>query len=67
MHSMTRRDWLKSASAPPTKNSRSLGHREHTWMNPIYTDLLMGGIGWAVGKLSAEIPSSLGRLMVTPK
>ena len=36
----------------------SLAHREETWKNPIFTDLLMGGISWAMGKTAAEIPAN---------
>jgi type 1 glutamine amidotransferase len=37
----------------------SLGHREDTWKNPIFTDLLMGGINWAMGKTPAEISANM--------
>jgi type 1 glutamine amidotransferase len=37
----------------------SMGHREDVWTNPIFTDLLMGGISWATGKAAAEIPVNM--------
>jgi len=37
----------------------SLAHREETWKNPLFTDLLMGGINWAMGKTTADIPANL--------
>jgi type 1 glutamine amidotransferase len=37
----------------------SMGHREDVWKNPIFTNLLMGGITWAVGKTPADIPANL--------
>jgi type 1 glutamine amidotransferase len=37
----------------------SLAHREETWKNPIFTDLLLGAISWAAGKSAAEIPANL--------
>jgi type 1 glutamine amidotransferase len=37
----------------------SMGHREDVWTNSIFTDLLMGGIAWATGNATAEIPANL--------
>jgi type 1 glutamine amidotransferase len=37
----------------------SMGHREDVWKNPIFTDLLLGGISWTNGKAAAEIPGNL--------
>ena len=37
----------------------SLAHREDTWKNPVFTDLLMGAISWVTGKSTAEIPANL--------
>lgn len=34
----------------------SLAHREDTWKNPLFTDLLMGGIGWVTGRIAVKIP-----------
>jgi type 1 glutamine amidotransferase len=36
----------------------SMGHREDVWTNPIFMDLLLGGISWATGKTAAEIPAN---------
>jgi type 1 glutamine amidotransferase len=41
----------------------SLAHREETWKNPVFTDLLMGGISWAMGKTTAEIAANLDSVM----
>jgi type 1 glutamine amidotransferase len=41
----------------------SLAHREETWKNPVFTDLLLGGINWAMGKATAEIPVNLDSVM----
>jgi hypothetical protein len=40
-----------------------MAHREETWKNPIFTDLLMNGIGWTLGKTAAEIPANLDSVM----
>ncbi len=37
----------------------SIGHREDVWTNPIYTNLLMGGINWATGNVSADITADI--------
>jgi len=37
----------------------SLGHREDVWDNPLFQNILTGGIRWAVGDAQAEIPSNL--------
>ncbi len=37
----------------------SMGHREDVWTNPIFQDILAGGIAWAVGDASAEVPPNL--------
>jgi hypothetical protein len=33
----------------------SLGHREDTWTNPLFENLLLGGIGWSLGKVDADV------------
>ncbi len=43
----------------------SMGHREDVWENPIFQEILFGGIGWAVGNLRAEVKPNF--LQVTPE
>jgi type 1 glutamine amidotransferase len=45
----------------------SMAHREETWKNPIFTDLLMSGISWAMGKTTAKIPANLDSVMPDQK
>ncbi len=33
----------------------SMGHREDVWTNPIFQDILCGGIAWALGDLKADV------------
>ncbi len=42
----------------------SMGHREDVWTNPIFQEILVGGISWAVGNVVADIPPNLE--VVTP-
>ncbi|MCX8155157.1 MAG: ThuA domain-containing protein [Verrucomicrobiae bacterium] len=42
----------------------SLGHREDVWTNPLFQNLLLGGLGWAAGLVEAEIAPNLEQ--VTP-
>ncbi len=37
----------------------SMGHREDVWTNPIFQDVLTGGISWALGDAKAEVPGNL--------
>ena len=37
----------------------ALGHREDVWTNPIFQDILVGGIRWALGEATAEVPANL--------
>lgn len=37
----------------------SMGHREDVWTNPTFQSILVGGILWATGAVSAEIPPNL--------
>jgi type 1 glutamine amidotransferase len=43
----------------------ALGHREDVWSNPLFRDLLTGGILFALGMREAKIPPNLPE--VTPK
>jgi type 1 glutamine amidotransferase len=33
----------------------SLGHREDVWKNPIFENILLGGLAWAMGNAEAEV------------
>ncbi|MCB1229357.1 MAG: ThuA domain-containing protein [Verrucomicrobiae bacterium] len=37
----------------------AMGHREDVWTNPIFQDILVGGIRWALGDVSAEVPPNI--------
>ena len=37
----------------------SMGHREDVWTNPIFQDVLTGGIGWALGDVKADVTPNL--------
>lgn len=37
----------------------SMGHRDDVWASPIFRDILVGGISWALGEVSAEVPPNL--------
>lgn len=42
----------------------SLGHREDVWTNPLFQELLMGGLNWALKRVDADLTPNL--LQVTP-
>lgn len=37
----------------------AMGHREDVWTNPIFQDILIGGIRWALGEVQADVPPNL--------
>ena len=37
----------------------AMGHREDIWTNPVFQQILVGGIKWAVGEVKAETPPNL--------
>jgi type 1 glutamine amidotransferase len=37
----------------------SMGHREDVWTNPIFQNILLGGISWAVGNVKADVTPNL--------
>lgn len=37
----------------------ALGHREDVWTNPLFQDILVGGIKWAVGDAKADVTPNL--------
>jgi uncharacterized protein len=36
-----------------------LGHREDVWTNPLFQDLLLGGMGWAAGNVQADVTPNI--------
>jgi hypothetical protein len=36
-----------------------MGHREDVWTNPIFHDVLAGGITWALGDITADVTPNL--------
>jgi uncharacterized protein len=43
----------------------SMGHREDTWTNPVFQQILFGGIAWATGDVDAVVRPNIEK--VTPK
>ncbi len=43
----------------------SMGHREDVWENPMYQGLLLGALGWATGRVDANIEPNISK--VTPE
>ncbi|MEW6303661.1 MAG: ThuA domain-containing protein [Verrucomicrobiota bacterium] len=43
----------------------SMGHREDVWTNPLFQDVLMGGISWAVRNVDADVTPNLEK--ATPR
>lgn len=39
-----------------------LGHREDVWLNPIFQDLLFGGIAWAVRDVDADVTPNIDQV-----
>ena len=37
----------------------AMGHRDDVWTNPIFQDILVGGIKWALGEAAAEVPPNI--------
>jgi len=37
----------------------AMGHREDVWTNPLFQNILVGGIKWALGEVNAEVPPNL--------
>ena len=42
----------------------SMGHREDVWANPMYQGLLLGALGWATGRVEADVAPNVSK--VTP-
>jgi type 1 glutamine amidotransferase len=43
----------------------SMGHREDVWTNPVFQEILFGGIAWAVHNAEADITPNIDQ--VTPQ
>ncbi len=43
----------------------SMGHREDVWTNPLFQEILFGGIAWAVHNLNANVSPNISK--VTPR
>jgi type 1 glutamine amidotransferase len=43
----------------------SMGHREDVWQNPLFQDLLLGGLSWTLGVAKADVTPNIDK--VTPK
>ncbi len=41
----------------------ALGHREDVWTNPIFQQIILGGISWALGQVDADITPNIHHLM----
>jgi type 1 glutamine amidotransferase len=41
----------------------ALGHREDVWTNPIFQQIILGGLSWALGRADTDITPNLARLM----
>jgi uncharacterized protein len=42
----------------------AMGHREDVWTNPLFRDILVGGIKWALGEVQADVTPNFEQ--VTP-
>ena len=40
----------------------AMGHREDVWTNPIFQQILVGGIKWALGELPGEVPPNINEV-----
>jgi uncharacterized protein len=40
----------------------SLGHREDVWSSPIFEQMLLGGLSWALGRWEADITPNIDRV-----
>jgi uncharacterized protein len=43
----------------------SMGHREDIWTNPVFQQVLLGGMNWALGNVDADVAPNIGK--VTPQ
>ena len=40
----------------------AMGHREDVWTNPIFQDILIGGMKWALGDIEAEVAPNIEKV-----
>jgi len=40
----------------------AMGHREDMWTNPVFQQILVGGIKWALGEAAAGVPPNLNQV-----
>ena len=40
----------------------SMGHREDVWTNPLFEQVLFGGIAWATGQVEADVTPDIATL-----
>ncbi len=40
----------------------SMGHREDNWLNPVFQEILLGGIAWAVRNLDADVTPNIAKV-----
>jgi type 1 glutamine amidotransferase len=40
----------------------SMGHREDVWNNPVFQQVLVGGMNWALGRVSADVTPNLEKV-----
>jgi type 1 glutamine amidotransferase len=49
----------------------SMGHREDVWVNPLFQDVLLGAISWAVGNVEVDVKPNISQVapdaLVLPK
>lgn len=37
----------------------SMGHREEVWLNPLFQKILLGGLDWALGRVTADVTANI--------
>jgi type 1 glutamine amidotransferase len=66
---MYQRAWFPATWARMHEKGRvfytSMGHREDVWTNPIFHQILLGGLAWALHNVDADIAPNFDK--VTPK
>ena len=40
----------------------AMGHREDVWTNPLFQEILFGGIAWAVRNVDADVTPNLKKV-----
>lgn len=49
----------ESKKGPDRYVNSSMGHREDVWTNPLFHDVLTGGLSWAMGLTKADTPANI--------